>query len=259
MVLALLREAGDIAMSFYGRAHDSWEKGPGQIVTEADIAVDRFLQRGLSGLAPDAGWLSEESVDDASRLGADRVWVVDPIDGTRSFAQARPEFTICIGLVERERPVLGLVYNPATGELFQAVAGQGASLNGRPIHASERRALGGATVVVSKFENRKRNFASLLPGADITTIGSLAYKLCLVACGRYDGYLTWRRTHDWDIAAAAMILTEAGALMTDPDGGTIRLNRPEPRHPGIVAANPELHAAILAATRKARTEFVRRP
>ena len=105
---------------------------------------------------------------------------------------------------------------------------------------------------MSKFENRKRDFARHLPGAELLTIGSLALKLCLVADGRYDGYLTWRKTNDWDIAAAAMILEEAGVAMSDPDGGPIRLNRPVPLHMGLVAANPTLSRAILEATAEPR-------
>ena len=113
-----------------------------------------------------------------------------------------------------------------------------------------------AHIVASRFESRRRNFASLVPTAALSSLGSLAYKLALVAAGRFDGYLSWRLTHDWDIAAAVLILREAGAIITDAAGGPIRLNRPEPRHPGLLAAGPALHGALLAATREGNAAYL---
>ena len=127
--VAAVREAGAVALGFFRGAHRRWEKGPGQIVTEADIAVDGLLRRSLGELLPDAGWLSEETADDGSRLDRRRVWVVDPIDGTRSFAAGKPEFTVCAALVEDGAPVLGVILNPATGELFRATRGGGGPLS----------------------------------------------------------------------------------------------------------------------------------
>ncbi len=245
---AAVNEAGRIAMRFFRQEHKRWEKGPGQIVTEADIAIDRFLHAELRRDHATDGWLSEETEDDSIRLERRRVWVVDPIDGTRSFAEGTPEFTISVALLVNDLPVLGFVLNPAKAELFEARRGGGAVLNGRPLRASTATALEGARIVASKFESRRRNFASFMPRAELSALGSLAYKLALVAAGRFDGYLSWRRSHDWDIAAAALLLAEAGAVLTDADGKPIRLNRPEPRHAGLVAAGPPLHAALLAAT-----------
>jgi myo-inositol-1(or 4)-monophosphatase len=248
-VRAAVREAGRLALDYFRQEHGRWEKGPGQVVTDADIAVDRFLKGALLRDRPEDGWLSEETADDGSRLTRPRVWVVDPIDGTRSFAAGIAEFTICVGLLVGGRPVLGFVLNPVTGELFEAVRGQGARLDGAPIRVNQLSGLQGARIVVSKFENRRRNFARVLPGAEVETIGSLALKLCLVACGRYDGYLTWRRTQDWDIAAAALVLEEAGAVLSDPAGAPIRFDASEPVRRGLVAGSPGLHRAILGATR----------
>ncbi len=246
---AAVNEAGRIAMRFFRREHKSWEKGPGQIVTEADLAIDRFLHAELRRDHATDGWLSEETEDDPVRLERRRVWVVDPIDGTRSFAEGTPEFTISVALLVNDLPALGFVLNPAKGELFEARRGGGAALNGRPLRATAATGLEGARIVASKFESRRRNFAALIPRAELSNLGSLAYKLALVAAGRFDGYLSWRRTHDWDIAAAALLLAEAGAVLTDAEGKPIRLNRPEPRHAGLLAAGPPLHAALLAATR----------
>jgi myo-inositol-1(or 4)-monophosphatase len=244
-------EAGRIAMRFFRTGHERWEKGPGQVVTEADIAIDRYLHATLRRDDPGAGWLSEETEDEPSRIGRHRVWVVDPIDGTRSFAEGKPEFTICAALLVEDRPALGFVYNPATGEMFEARRGEGAFLNGHRVHSSRRRDLAGASILCSQGENRRRHFEDMLPSTRLTTIGSLAYKLALVAAGRYDGYISWRRTHDWDIAAAALLLEEAGAVLTDAGGAPVAFNRAEPRHEGILAGPTELHRALVAGTGEA--------
>jgi myo-inositol-1(or 4)-monophosphatase len=245
-----VRAAGEIAMRYFQRAHRSWEKEPGQIVTEADIEIDHHLQAALLD-GDDAGWLSEETADDGSRFTHRRLWVVDPIDGTRSFAKGRPEFTICVALLVANEPVMGLVLNPATDELFEATAGGGARLNGEPALVATATALADAAIAVSETENRRRDFGRFIPEARFTTIGSLAYKLALVAAGRFDAYLSWRRAQDWDIAAAHLLLTEAGGRLTAADGSPIRYNRPSPIHHGLVAATPLLHTALIEASRPA--------
>lgn len=245
-VRAVVQEAGRIAMRHFGQPHRRWEKGPGQIVTEADIEIDAFLHQALRRTGD--AWLSEEVADDGSRHGAARTWVVDPIDGTRSFAEGKPEFAVSVALLVEGRPELGFVYNPARDELFEAAAGGGARLNGARIAVSTVAALEGARIVTSASENRRRNFAALLPSSELTTIGSLAYKLALVACARADGYLSWRRCNDWDIAAAILILEEAGGRMTDRIGQPIVMNAAGTQQQGVLAAPPTLHARILAAT-----------
>jgi myo-inositol-1(or 4)-monophosphatase len=258
LALAATRAAGECAMRYFRTAHRTWEKGPGQIVTEADVAIDRFLKERLLAERPGYGWLSEESEDDPARLGRRCVWIVDPIDGTRSFAEGTPEFSISVALVEGGTAVLGIVLNPATDELFAAARGQATTLNGQPVRATARQALPGARIVASRFESKRHHFPDMLPGVEVTTIGSLAYKLALVACGRFDGYLSWRRTHDWDIAGAAVLLSEAGGTLTDADGRPIALNRERPVHDGLVAAGNALHQPLLQATHHARAAFLER-
>lgn len=250
-------EAGRIAMRYFGRRHESWHKGPGQIVTEADVAIDRYLHATLRRGCAEDGWLSEETEDDRLRLARRRVWVVDPIDGTRSFAEGTPEFAISVALLVEGRPVLGFVFNPATDELFEAARGEGARLRGRTIRASDAARLEGARVCASRFESRRWNFRALLPEVELVTLGSLAYKLALVAAGRFDAYLSWRRSNDWDIAAAALLLEEAGAVLSDGAGRPVRLNLPEPSHEGLIAGPPALHAAVVAATATAYEGFRR--
>ena len=167
LTLAATHEAGRVAMSFFRTAHERWEKGPGQIVTEADIAIDRLLKERLLGARPGYGWLSEETEDDPARLQRRMVWVVDPIDGTRSFAEGTPEFTISVALVEDGLAVVGIVLNPATDELFLAARGQGATLNGGDGRATAQGSLEGARIVASRFESRRRRFGELLPAVEL--------------------------------------------------------------------------------------------
>jgi len=254
-VRATVQEAGRIAMRHFRQPHESWEKGPGQLVTEADLEVDRFLKQALCQPEDDAAWLSEEAEDDPARLTSRRVWIVDPIDGTRSFADGVAEFAVCVALLDAGELELGFVYNPATEEMFEAARGRGAMRNGAPIRASGVARLDEAHIVAGRFESRRREFKALIPTAALSYLGSLAYKLALVAAGRYDGYLSWRRTNDWDIAAAALLLAESGAVITDGGGGAIRLNRPEPTHSGILAATAALHPRLLGATAGANAAY----
>lgn len=244
---AAVREAGAVAMRRFRGGHGHWEKAPGQILTETDLEVNRLLFARLlpGGPSPALAWLSEESTDTPMRLDARRLWVVDPIDGTRSFAAGKPEFSITLALLEGTTPLLGIVHNPATGEFFSAVKGKGATLNGRPIAVNRRDRLEGAAICVSAGENRRRNFEGLFADARVSEIGSLAYKLALVAAGRFDAYVSWRRAHDWDIAGASLILEEAGARLSDRTGRPIALNLAEPVHEGLIAAADPLHRLLL--------------
>lgn len=234
-----VEQAGEIARGYFRGDVKPRYKSPGQIVTEADIAIDRQLHDVLIGSRPDDGWLSEESEDDGSRNRCRRVWVVDPIDGTRSFAEGVDEFTISAALVIDGLPVLASVLNPITSESFEATAGGGATLNGNPLVPSEQTAIDGASILASSGEMKKRRWPEVFPEASFTTIGSLAYKLALVAAGRFDGLVSLRSCSDWDIAAAILLLEESGARLSDGHGDPIRLNQSTLRHHGLVAAGTD--------------------
>jgi myo-inositol-1(or 4)-monophosphatase len=249
--LELAREAvaaaGALALSHFCTGRKSWYKGPGQVVTEADLAVDALLHEVLRDARPDYGWLSEERVDDRSRARCPRAWVVDPIDGTRAFADGVPQFAISVALVEGGAPLLGVVLNPATDELFEAGRGGGAWLNGSRLRVSSRADLAGAELLSSRTEMKRRHWPGMIPEARFTTIGSLAYKLALIASGRFDGLVSLRASHDWDIAAAQLMVGEAGGHLTDAAGRAVVLNQETPRHAGLaVAATARLHDALLA-------------
>jgi myo-inositol-1(or 4)-monophosphatase len=249
--LELAREAavaaGELALSHFGAGRRSWYKGPGQVVTEADLAVDDLLHDRLRTARPDDGWLSEERADDRSRTRCRRAWVVDPIDGTRAFAEGVPQFAISVALVERGEPLLGVVLNPATSERFEASRGGGAWLNRQRLSVSTCTDLAGAELLSSRTEMKRRHWESMVAEAKFTTIGSLAYKLALIASGRFDGLVSLRASHDWDIAAAQLMIAEAGGFLTDAAGRPIVLNQDTPRHAGLAVAGTEgLHRALLA-------------
>jgi myo-inositol-1(or 4)-monophosphatase len=238
--------AGELALSHFRAGGPHWFKGPGQIVTAADLEVDRLLHESLIGAFPADGWLSEERADDQARLHRERVWMVDPIDGTRAFANGLPEFAISAALLSDDAPVLGVVLNPATGECFEAERGCGAWCGGTRVHVSTHAALPGARLLSSRTEMRRRKWPALMPEATFTDLSSLAYKLALVAAGRFDGLVSRRTCHDWDVAAAQLLIAEAGGRLSEVDGAALVLNRPEPHHAGLVAAGAHgLHRALL--------------
>ena len=245
LLVQAVREAGEVAREFFDKGAKSWEKKPGDPVTEADIAIDTLLRDRLCGARPDYGWLSEESEDDRSRLERKRVWIVDPIDGTRAFMDQRPEFTVAAALVENGRPVLGVVHNPITAELFEAVKDQGAHCNGTALHVPNDVRLDEARLLASQRALKHQTNFGDLPRAQFKFINSIAYRMSLVAFGRFDATISLAEKSDWDIAAAELIVTEAGARAAAPDGSPFIYNRQATRHPGVVAAGPALFGEIL--------------
>ncbi len=244
--------AGALALEHFRAGPAHWYKGPGQVVTQADLAIDGLLHDILIGARPEDGWLSEERADDGSRQRRRRVWMVDPIDGTRAFADGEPEFAISIALVVEGEPVLGAVLNPATEEHFEAQRDAGARLNGARLRISDRRELAGARLLSSRTEMTRRDWPKLIPEAQFMTMGSLAYKLALVAAGRFDGLVSLRASHDWDLAAAALLIGEAGGRISEAGGGPVVLNKPAIRHEGLaVAGTTALHRALVARLRSA--------
>jgi len=246
-----VRDAGKVAMRFFGTDHKQWSKAHDNTpVTEADIEVNNLLHARLAGARPDYGWLSEETEDDSSRLTSQRVWVVDPIDGTRAFAKGRPHFVISVALVEEGRPVLGVLFNPATDEFFEAEAGRGAKLNGRPIHVSDCSRIEGCRMIAFAPMFKHPAWSEAWPEMDISDRNSVAYRIALVACGVADATLALNGKSDWDLAAADLILHEAGGRMTAHDGTPYFYNRPSTRHPSLLAAGPALYDALFEKVSK---------
>jgi myo-inositol-1(or 4)-monophosphatase len=250
LLTATVREAGEIARRFFGGQYKRWSKAQGSPVTEADLAVDKFLSERLRAARPGYGWLSEETEDDPARLECDSVFIVDPIDGTVAFLKGKPHFTICAAVVTDGRPVAGVVYNPITDECFAARAGDGATLNGALIHATAREELEGCRMLADKAMlghaawNDPPNIP--WPPMEIETRSSIAYRLALVANGSFDAMMALSAKRDWDLAAADVIAREAGSVVTAHDGTPLRYNRADALQASVIAAGPALYERLTA-------------
>jgi myo-inositol-1(or 4)-monophosphatase len=243
---AAVRAAGEIALGFYGGDYKRWSKEGGSPVTEADLAVNTYLHDTLMAARPGYGWLSEESADDPGRLTKACVFVVDPIDGTIAFLKNRPHFTVCAGIVVNGRPVCGAIYNPASDELYSARAGSGAYRNGAAIHVGARAALEGCAMLGDKTQLGAPPF----PSMHLQNRNSVAWRVMLVADGSADASVSLTAKRDWDLAAADIILSEAGGRLTDTTGALLVYNRASTLQPSLAAANPALHAEIVALLRQ---------
>jgi myo-inositol-1(or 4)-monophosphatase len=243
------REAGLIISKLFKGKFDVHEKSKNNPVTTADLEANRKIREIIQGKFPEDGWLSEEDSDDARRLASSRVWIVDPIDGTKEFIEGVPQFAVSIGFVVRGRPKVSVIYNPVEDRLYRAVSGRGTELNGERIHVTSRQEMQGALLLVSRSEPL-RKFQIFVDLCEIQSIGSIAYRLAKVAGGEGDGTLTFRSIHEWDICAGALMVEEAGGKVVDGDGKTLLFNRRETRHNGMVASNEKLTDEIqgLVAT-----------
>lgn len=248
--LALLidaaRAAGAEALSHVGqdlgvriKDHDN------SPVTRADLAVDRLLAAHLRAARPDYGWLSEESADHGDRAGADTVFIIDPIDGTRAFIDGQESWSHAIAVAHRGQVTAAVVYLPMLDALYTAALGAGARLNGRPIQVTAAQTVDGAAVLATRPNMDPGYWRGHPPPFKRAHRPSLAYRLSLVAEGRFDAMLTLRPSWEWDIAAGSLIAAEAGARVTDRRGGPLRFNAAHPQTDGVLVAGPRLHADLL--------------
>ncbi|MGB8274428.1 MAG: 3'(2'),5'-bisphosphate nucleotidase CysQ [Alphaproteobacteria bacterium] len=240
-----VREAGLLASKRFHAGEKGWDKRPGQPVSQADIAVDAYLEQELIGARPSYGWLSEESGESDNRLSTARIFIVDPIDGTRAFLKKRPEYAVSVALVASGRPVAAAVYNPETDEFFEAFEGGGARCNGAPMRVQDRTQLRGTKLLVSRHEFKELGVDPGLEECEIEAISSIAYKIALVAAGRAGAVIALRPKSEWDLAAADLLVTEAGGRITDAGGAELIYNQPAPDIASVLAAGPVLHALLL--------------
>jgi myo-inositol-1(or 4)-monophosphatase len=245
LAIRAARAAGEAIMRAFRVEQEVRFKSPEQPVTEADLAADRILYRILIGERPDYGWLSEETADSPERLRRERLWVVDPIDGTNSFVAGRPEFAVCVGLVDAGRAVVGVVHNPVTGEVFHASEGGGAFRDGEPIRVSDVGPEGEPRIVASRWEMKRGEFDAFHADWRVEPLGSTAYKMCRVAEGGAEAFVSRGPKAEWDVAAAVVIVREAGGLATRLDGADPAFNQREPSWRGIAASNGRVHDALL--------------
>lgn len=248
--LALLkdtaREAGELALKWLRDGARTWDKSANNPVTEADLAVNDLIAKRLRGARPDYGWLSEETRDNPADRTQDKVWVVDPIDGTKAFVKGDTGFCVSIARVDNGRPVLGVIYNPNFNELLHARLHGGAFLNDRPIR----------TTATSKLDCRMVGQPEVFAGADaaqrwpgIRLISpmpnAVAWRMCLVAAGRWDAAVALNPKNDWDLAAAVLLVSEAGGISTDRDGQPLVFNQASVIQRGVVSAGAALHPLIM--------------
>ena len=238
------REAGKLALSMFQMPIKSWTKAGSSPVCDADVAVDSFLRERLCAEGNGVAWLSEESVDDPARLAARYVWIVDPIDGTRAYLAGLPDWSISTALVDSGRPVAACLYAPVTDELFVAAAGKGATCNGVAMATSDGASLEQARIAGPKGL-LERLAAIAPPFAVMPRLPSLALRLARVAQGAFDAAIVGGSSHDWDLAAADLLVHEAGGAITPFGGGPVIYNLPVPRHGALVAAGRDRHATLI--------------
>jgi myo-inositol-1(or 4)-monophosphatase len=240
-----VREAGELGLALSRRGDlQRWTKPDGSQVTEGDLAINALLEKRLGQATPDYGWLSEETPDDPqARMGREKLWIVDPIDGTRAFIEGRKEWCVAAALAIGGRPALAAVYRPRLDEFYTATAGQGASLNGQPLTMPDSHSLAGARIA-----GNRRSLAALADlgiSADHSGALPLQLRLASVAAGRLDGAVSLGKRHDWDLAAGELLVIEAGGAVSGSFGEGYVYNRPEPWQQGLVAAAPARHRAIV--------------
>lgn len=241
--VAAVADAADRALVLWagGRTQvRQWEKEPGHPVCEADLEIDAMLRASLAAIDPVAGWLSEETADTVDRLDQQRVWVVDPIDGTRDYLRGRPGWAVSVALVEAGAPRLAILAAPARNELWIAQAAGGATRNGQRLQAGSRTTLAGARVPADQLPRGDRDLVA------VAKPNSIALRMALVAADEADLVATARWGNEWDIAAAALICAEAGVTVTDALGGALRFNQPQPTAFGLLCTAPGIHDAAMA-------------
>lgn len=251
-VAAIAAEAGRYAIDRWESDFRRWEKAPGNPVCEIDLALDEILRERLTALLPDTGWLSEETVDNPDRLAFDRVWVVDPIDGTRDYLRGRPGWAVSIALVEHGQPVIGVLDAPARGEVWTGAMGKGAWRNGERLQVASRDSLTGARVPADDLPKVDRDLTM------VAKPNSIALRIAMVAAGEADLVATLRWGNEWDIAAAILLAREAGAAVSDALGGPLEFNTPAGEAFGVLATVPGIHAQAVERLRERATAGVKR-
>lgn len=250
LLIEAAQEAGHIAARFAGTAQ-VWDKPDGAgPVTEADLAVNDMLERELRNARPDYGWLSEETTDNSDRLSRERVFIIDPIDGTRSFIEGSNTWAHSLAIAENGKVISAVVFLPMRDKLYHAEHGNGAFLNDIGIAPSTRTTLGGAHLLAARPIMDAQHWHGGVPDLKRSHRPSLAYRTALIAEGRYDAMITLRPTWEWDIAAGNLILQEAGAITSDRYGEPLLFNNPDPRVAGIVAGGQGVHKGLIMALAK---------
>jgi myo-inositol-1(or 4)-monophosphatase len=239
VALEAAREAGQILLRHYAGDRESWEKSEDNPVTLADLESDRAILARLRAAFPDDGVLSEESVSDASRIGKRRIWIVDPMDGTKEFTQEIPEFAVSIALAEHGEPVVGVIHNPAAGVTVWATKGDGTYRDDTRVRVSAVTRLEEAVMIASRTEISREKFKHHEGWfGEIRPVGSIAWKLACIACGEGDLNVSLAPKNEWDVCAGDILVREAGGVYTAFDGSTRTYNQADPLIEDFMAAGP---------------------
>lgn len=256
VAIAAARAAGDIIRRYYATSIEVRDKGERGPVTAADLDADQAIRAAVSEAFPEDAWFSEETADSTRRLERQRVWIVDPLDGTKEFVRRVPEFCVCVALVDGNVPCVGVTYDPVRDRLYAARRGGGLTVNGAPARVSATGNLRTARILASRSEDERGEWDAYKSHARITPCGSVALKLARVAAGEGDATFTLTPKNEWDICSGTLLVIEGGGRITDRDGHTIRFNQADPLRPGLIAANARLHDSLTALI--ARVEPTRR-
>jgi len=248
LIKSALEVAGKTALHYFRNSPKAWNKQDGSVLTEADLAVNDAVRAILMAARPDYGWLSEEGPDDPARLERQRCWILDPIDGTRSFSLGRDEWCIGLCLIENGLPIAAGVSHPSTQRLFLAEKGKGITLNGQVVQVHDSASLDGARLA-GRPAALRRVAATAAHPVDVSHTPQIA-RLAMLAAGEVDVVASFGSKHDWDIAPGALLVTEAGGKITDEAGQPMLFNRQIPRQNGLLAAGVLRHAAVMKAMEK---------
>ena len=244
------RASGRIVAKYYKGEYQVHEKAPDNPLTVADTEADAEIKRICLGAFPDDGWLSEETRDSPARLKKERVWIVDPLDGTKEFTQHIPEFCVCVAFVVDGVVQIGVSYNPATDMLFAARRGFGTTLGGEPVRCTELTELSRASVLASRSEDKRGEWDAYKNHMNVKLTGSVAYKFALIAAGEADATFSLTPKNEWDICAGTMLVEEAGGVVTDRYGRPLTFNNKDTLLPGLIAAGSGLWAPLRELIRE---------
>ncbi len=250
VAVAAARSAGAAVKSWYDGTVTVQKKENNSPLTEADVESNRIIQAAIMDAFPDDGWLSEETRDTDERLGKQRAWIVDPLDGTREFVKRIPEFVVCIGLADRGEAVVGVEYNPVSEEFFAGAKGLGLTLNGAAVHTTELADLKQARVLASRSEDKRGEWDEFCDDMRVELTGSVAYKLGLIAAGRADATFSLTPKNEWDVCAGAALILAGGGRMTDRYAKPLRFNQSDTKLPGLIACAASLFDPIVALLRQ---------
>lgn len=248
------RGAGEIIARYYGSTYTVRQKSKDQPVTEADREANQFIQETLHAAFPNDGWISEETQDDLARLKSKRVWIVDPLDGTKEFINHIPEFAVSIGLAENGFPVVGVIYNPITDEMFTCQKGKGAFLNESQIRVSATSKLIDSTIVASRSETDRGEWKKYDGQFAIKPLGSMAYKMAHVAAGFADGSFSLTPKTEWDFCAGDLLVAEAGGKISDLKSRPFKFNNRDLGIDGLIYGNPQIFTQLSDLALKGRTQ-----